>query len=251
MSAGIDKANPARIDDYMLGGHHNFEVDRIAAQYLLQAVPSYKIWARINRWFLQLIAEQWAHEGYDQIIDLGSGMPTQGHFHTMVPKAKVLYTEIDPVTVAYAREVIGDNPDVVYIEMDLRNPVELLPAAERLFDKQRPVAIGVIGISYMLDDSSLKHLTQMLYDWAAPGSILALTYFDVERTADIDETLDTVKNNLTQVFARNESQIESLLSPWKIQDLRPLTSWLGDETLLTKEDRGNTYSEMFGVIFNH
>ena len=74
----IDTTKPSigRIYDYILGGHHNFEVDRIAAQNILKVFPSYPTWARLNRWFVQMVAEQWAGSGHNHILDLGSGMPT-------------------------------------------------------------------------------------------------------------------------------------------------------------------------------
>ena len=81
MNIDTTKPSTGRIYDYMLGGHHNFEVDQIAAQQILKVLPSYPTWARLNRWFLQMVAEQWAGSGYHHILDLGSGMPTQGHFH--------------------------------------------------------------------------------------------------------------------------------------------------------------------------
>lgn len=39
-----------------LGGHHNFEVDREAAQQFLKYVPGAKKLAQLNRWFLRLVA---------------------------------------------------------------------------------------------------------------------------------------------------------------------------------------------------
>lgn len=54
----IDSTRPhvGRIYDYILGGHHNFEVDRTAAEQVLKLVPAYPELARQNRGFLQLVA---------------------------------------------------------------------------------------------------------------------------------------------------------------------------------------------------
>ena len=144
----IDSTKPSigRIYDYVLGGHHNFEVDRVAAQNILKMFPSYPRWARLNRWFLQAIAERWDAQGYTQILDLGSGMPTQGHFHMLLPNARVLYTDNDPMTVAYASQVLGDNPLVAFVQVDINDPVQLLDAANKHFGDDHKVAIGAIGI---------------------------------------------------------------------------------------------------------
>ncbi|NOK92089.1 MAG: hypothetical protein GFH26_640225n1, partial [Chloroflexi bacterium AL-N15] len=105
MSGDTTKPNISRIYDYMLGGHNNFEPDRHAAEEVLKVFPAYPRWAKLNRWFLQLVAEQWAVQGQQRILDLGSGIPTQGHLHTILPDAKILYTDNDPIAVAYAREL--------------------------------------------------------------------------------------------------------------------------------------------------
>lgn len=145
----IDTTRPSvgRIYDYVLGGHHNFESDRAAAAQVLKVFPSYPVWARLNRWFLQMVAERWAANGYRHVLDLGSGMPTQGHFHTVMPDAKVLYTDHDPVTVAYAADVLEDHPSALFVQADIREPSTIFEAADQHFGGVRRVAIGCIGIS--------------------------------------------------------------------------------------------------------
>ncbi|NTW01982.1 MAG: hypothetical protein HGA19_11945, partial [Oscillochloris sp.] len=74
MEIDTSKANISRIYDYMLGGRNNFEVDRLTAEQMLKVFPSYPRWARLNRWFLQMVAAQWGQSGHRHILDLGSGM---------------------------------------------------------------------------------------------------------------------------------------------------------------------------------
>jgi O-methyltransferase involved in polyketide biosynthesis len=250
----IDTTNPStgRIYDYVLGGHHNFEADRAAAQQILKALPSYSTWARLNRWFLQMVADQWASSGHHHILDLGSGMPTQGHFHSAAPQAKVLYTDIDPVTVAYAQEVIGDNASVSYIQADLREPAEFLDAAHQLFGGQRRVAIGFIGLSYFLDDESVKQIARTLYDWAAPGSVMALSYGYVQaNNAQAKVKLESFKRNSAQIFIRDQAQVCALMAPWKVRESQPLAAWLGVEHLVKESDREGIGAEMYGVMLAH
>jgi O-methyltransferase involved in polyketide biosynthesis len=249
----VDPTRPSigRIYDYVLGGHHNFEPDRLAAQQILKAIPSYTTWARLNRWFLQMVAEQWASSAQHHILDLGSGMPTQGHFHSAAPHAKVLYTDNDPVTVAYAQEVIGDNPSVAYVQADIREPAEVLAAADQLFGGQRRVAIGFIGLSYFLDDDSLAHVARALHNWAAPGSVMALSYIDVQRNQQVEEKLEAFRRNSVEIYLRDEAQISSLLKPWKVQAVKPLATWLAMEHLVEEADREGVSAEMYGVMLAH
>jgi O-methyltransferase involved in polyketide biosynthesis len=252
MNIDTTKPSTGRIYDYVLGGHHNFEVDRAAAQQILKMSPSYTTWARLNRWFLQMVAEQWAGSGYHHILDLGSGIPTQGHFHSAAPHARVLYTDIDPVTVAYAQEVIGDNPLVSYIQTDLRDPTDLLDAANQLFHGQRRVAIGFIGLSYFFDDESVARVARMLYDWAAPGSVMALSYGNVQTSnPQAQELLENFRRNSAQIYMRDEVQVRALMAPWKVREIQPLASWLGVEHLIDESVHSGVGAEMYGVMLAH
>jgi O-methyltransferase involved in polyketide biosynthesis len=249
MNIDTTKPSTGRIYDYVLGGHHNFEIDRIAAQQILKLLPSYTTWARLNRWFLQMVADQWAGSGHHHILDLGSGLPTQGHFHSANPHAKVLYTDMDLVIVAYAHEVIGDNPSVSYLQADLRDPAGLLDAANQLFQGHRHVAIGFIGVSYFLDDESLAQIARTLYDWAAPGSVMALSYCYAQTDSQAaQENLENFKRNSTQLFLRDEAQVRALLAPWKVREIQPLASWFEVEHIMEESDREGIGAEMYGVM---
>ena len=50
------KPNAGRMYDYYLGGNHNFEVDRQAADQVIQLLPFAPKGARLQRWSLQDIA---------------------------------------------------------------------------------------------------------------------------------------------------------------------------------------------------
>jgi len=251
----IDTTKPSvsRIYDYVLGGQHNFEADRVAAQQILKVFPSYPTWARLNRWYLQMIAKRWAADGHRYILDLAAGMPTQRHFHTILTTAKVLYTDHDPMTVAYAGEVLGNNPAVSFIQADMREPPTILEAADRHFDRVRQVAIGCIGISYFLDDASLSQLMQALYAWAAPGSVLALSYIygdqGSQRARDLLATYKRYSG--AEVFLRDAPAIARLCAPWQLYESDTLANLLGVEDMIGEAEREGVGAEMFGAILEH
>lgn len=246
------KPNISRIYDYVLGGHHNLEIDRLAAQQIIKVFPSYPQWARLNRWFLQYVAERWQAEGQQWILDLGSGMPTQGHFNSILTDAKIFFTDSDPITVAYAKEVIGDEPRIIYIQLDLREPEALLGAADQHFGGTRLVAIGFIGVAYFLDDAALSRLMHMLHDWAAPGSVMAFSHVSGEvRTEQNKAASDSFKRSGAEIFPRNAEQIRQIVQPWQIRELKPLATWLGAESLIEERHREGTDAEIFGVLLEH
>lgn len=252
MYVDTSKPSVSRIYDYMLGGHHNFEVDRAVADQILKIAPSYPRWARLNRWFLQMVADRWAKDGFRHILDLGSGLPTQGHFHTVAPDAKVVYSDNDPMTVAYAGQVLEDNPNVRYVSTDIREPTTLLREADQLFGGQREVAIGVIGISYFLDDHTLARVMRALHSWAAPGSVLAFSFmYTTLESAEAREIVALLRRSGTELYPRDEGTVRRLCEPWQVQQLKPLASWLGMERFVQDEDRGGSDTEMYGVLLQH
>lgn len=252
MDIDTTRANISRIYDYVLGGHHNFEVDRAAANQIVQFFPSYPRWARLNRWFLQMIAGRWDAEGYHNVLDLGSGMPTQDHFHNMMPNARVLYTDNDPVTVAFAGEVVGDNPNVSYLHVDIRQPAPILEAADQFFVGERRVAIGCIGIAYFVDDVSLTQIMGALHDWAAPGSTMALSFVYGEiNTAANRAASEEFRRNGVEIFPRAEPSMRRLVTPWRITEIRPVASWLNVEHLIQESDREGANAEIYGAILSH
>src|SRR6185369_11929548 len=113
------KPNAARIYDYILGGHHNFEADRVAAERLLAAMPDLKNGMRLNRWFMYHIINELVEQGFERFLDLASGLPTEGYIHELAPNGLVVYNDRDSVTVAYGKEIVGDNPNVRYVESDI------------------------------------------------------------------------------------------------------------------------------------
>ncbi len=244
------KPNISRIYDYVLGGQHNLEVDRNVARQILKMFPSYPRWARLNRDFLQAMARRWEAEGRAHILDLGSGMPTQGHFHSVMPAARVLYSDSDPVAVEYARGLIGNNPAVAYLEADLREPGPLLRAAEQHFHGERKVAIGCIGVAYLIDDASLERTLRALHDWAAPGSVLALSQVVLgERTESIRQMTEFMKRGVAEFFPRDEAALRRIAAPWEVRELAPLESWPGVESQLQDSDREDSALSMYGVCF--
>ena len=51
----LDKPSAARIYDYLLGGFHNFEIDRLAAEQALKVLPDVRLTAQANRAFLRRV----------------------------------------------------------------------------------------------------------------------------------------------------------------------------------------------------
>ena len=96
--------------DYLLGGKDNYAVDREAIDRLTDLIPEALPLARASRGFLQRAVRYVAQEGVEQFLDLGSGLPTQGNVHEVVPHAVVVYVDQDPIVAAHARGLLREEP---------------------------------------------------------------------------------------------------------------------------------------------
>ncbi|MBA3469622.1 MAG: SAM-dependent methyltransferase, partial [Herpetosiphonaceae bacterium] len=114
---------------------------------------------------------------------------------------------------------------------------------------ERRVAIGCIGLAYFLDDAALSGLMQALYDWAAPGSSMALSqaYGEII-TSNNQAALDAFKRSGAEIFLRNEAEIRHIVAPWHVREIKPLATWLNMENMLDESDRSDGNAEMFGLI---
>ena len=244
----VDASVPSagRIYDYLLGGYHNFEVDRMAAEQVVTLAPFLPKMVRLQRWCLQDIAHELAQiRGHDVIVDFASGLPTQDHLHTVVPAGTtVIYSDYDPVVVEYAREILGDTPNVYFFEADARRPEDLLgrPEVERILDGRRNVAIVTWGISTFLADPDLIHVARILAEWTGGNASWAFNAqgADVNREHPAAlEAINIYRRMGTPVYIRSKDEYLKLIAPWTPDErgFVSLLQWHGlDQSELSQED---------------
>ncbi|MEA3337622.1 MAG: SAM-dependent methyltransferase [Chloroflexota bacterium] len=246
----VDASIPSagRIYDYFLGGHHNFEVDRRAAEEILIRLPFLSKLSRLQRWCLQDIGQELtAVRGFDTIIDFASGLPTQDHLHTVVPSGTtVIYSDYDPVVVEYAREILGDTPGTYFFEADARRPEELLnnPEITDILNGKRDVAIVYWGVGGFLTDEEISYAADVFFDWAGPTSTWAFNAQGAEGKSDqvrADEVLQIYRQMGTPFYLRSLSRYKELVQPWRPDDqgFVNFLDWHSfDESVIGDEDVG-------------
>ncbi len=256
--ADSGKPNAGRIYDFLLGGNHNFEVDRQAAEQVLRLMPFFPKLCKLVRWFLGEAVRRLCEEGYSQFIDFASGLPTVDHIHEVSPAGtKVIYSDIDPVTVAYGQEIIKDNPNVRYGVCPAEKPEELLSSSlvTELFGKSRKVAIGFNGVAYFLPDEKLRNAMKVLYDWAGKDSrlfVCDLGFEEAEVSTSSGKEMDALYKRIGQpIYLRSRNTLEALARPWKVMKpgLQPLENWVGVKGGVADESQKAQGFVMVGAIF--
>lgn len=259
--AKIPGVNPnipsaARVYDYTLGGSHNFEADRQAAEYMFSLVPSTRKWVRMLRSCLQVAAKRLGAEGFRYWVDFASGLPTEDHVHAVLPNAKVLYSDINPLTIAEGKALLGDNPNVLYAPCDIRNARAFLEGQEvqEFLNGERQVAFGASGITVFLTAEENRKFFRDLYDWAAPGTKLFTTF----ETKSPSKTTPRWEQFMEMFRRMGESfnlfsleEYLELASPW-VPDKRgvmPVREFLGlPSGYISHEDREGIDIEFYATV---
>ena len=217
----LERANSARMYDYLLGGSQNFAADREVAERALSRYPQLRTVARQNRAFLGRGVRWCLDQGLRQFLDLGSGIPTIGSIHQIAhqldPTARVAYVDNEPVAVEASRAVLAGLDTVSITQADLRSPDLVLtaPAVAGLLDLTRPVAVTALAVLHFVPDD-LDTLLAGYRSALAPGSILMLSHSsdDVDDPAlarHVREAAGTYRNTTTAATLRSRARIRQAL----------------------------------------
>jgi O-methyltransferase involved in polyketide biosynthesis len=188
----LNVPSAARMYDYYLGGKNHFAVDRERAEQVIQHFPQVRDLARANRVFLGAAVRAAAEAGVSQFIDLGAGLPTQGHVHEVAnpirPDTRVVYVDIDPIACVHARALLPDDTTAV-VNADIRAPAGILedPEVQRLIDWSKPVALLLVSVLHFIsDDEDPAGIIGTFARHMTSGSLLVLA-----TAADADDPVDT------------------------------------------------------------
>lgn len=252
----IDPTVPsaARTYDYLLGGSHNFAVDREAARRTMQLMPDAAAQARENRAFLHRVVRYLLNVGVRQFLDIGSGIPTVGNVHEVAqradPGARVVYVDIDPIAVAHTEAILANNDRATVVQADLRQPHAILehPQLLAMLDLDKPVGLLLIFILHAIPDREEPHsAVYTLRDGLTTGSHLAITHLTGESEFNQWEQILTMaeqagypitlrdRDGIGRFFAGLELVEPGLVKPsqWRSED----SLERGDEP-----DRSNAYA---------
>jgi hypothetical protein len=201
-STDVERPSVARMYDYLLGGSHNFAVDREAARQIIAAVPDAPLLAQANRAFLRRAVRFLVDSGVRQFLDIGSGIPTVGNVHEiaqqLAPETRVMYVDMDPVAVAHSREILAGNDRAGIVQADLRQPEQILnhPDTRKLLDLDQPTAVMMVAVLHFIPDSDHPAgILATLRSSLASGSYLVMSQACAEGREDDAEPIMAVYRN--------------------------------------------------------
>jgi trans-aconitate methyltransferase len=207
----------------------------------MAAVPEVRDIMLANRGFHGRAARWMAEQGVDQFIDVGSGLPTARNTHEtvrrVIPEARVVYVDIDPMVAAYAGELVTDPENARVIIADARDPDVVLghPEMTGLIDFTRPVGFLITAVLHFVTDDRDPWLIMSRYMSAlAPGSYLALSHATDDKAPprSVEAGRETYATSSQQLNFRSQAEIArffdglELVPPY--QDAEPRLAYLGE-----------------------
>lgn len=222
-----DRPHPARVYDYFLGGKDNFDVDRQAAIHSLQSNPNGACGPLANRDYLRR-AVTWLTRtaGIRQYLDVGTGIPTSPNVHevaqAIAPETRVVYVDNDPIVLAHARALLTSDPvgATTYLDVDLREPAQIIERARQVLDFDQPIALLLIAILHFIgDDEDPYGLARTLTSSLPSGSYVVLTHL----TAEIaPEMMHGVARGMTErgmpMFTRDRAEVAAFVEGLDLLD---------------------------------
>ncbi len=239
---GIDTRIPnmARMYDYALGGKDNFAADRAAVEKLFSFSPENRDVPRANRRFLRRAVRFATAQGVSQFLDLGTGLPSQGHVHEVVaeinPGAHVVYVDYDPVVVSHARALLVDSDSVTAVQADIRDPESILahPDVTELIDFSRPVAVLFVAVLHGIPDrDDPAGIVRAFAERVPPGSYLIVSHLTSEGHPPdlVAQKEEVFARSTAPVSYRSRAEILSMFNGFSLVEpgLTAVTQWRGEE----------------------
>jgi S-adenosyl methyltransferase len=213
-------ASGSRTYDYLLGGSHNFAVDRAMAERVELAVPGIRFAARLNRAFLARAVRFMIGQGIRQFLDIGSGIPIVGNLHEIAqqedPSCRVVYVDMDPIAVAHSELMLAGNDRAAAVGADMRAPESILdhPTTRRLIRFDEPLGLlFLLVLHWVPDEDDPAALVARYRDALPAGSHLAITHMTDDMQSDKAAAVAGIyggNRGAGQVFPRTRDEIAAL-----------------------------------------
>lgn len=219
--------NTGRIVDYWLGGEHHFPPDTEGGKLFDSVYPHFPTVFRAERGFVGRATRYIASQGIDQFLVFGAGIPTQGNVHEVVPQARVLYSDIDPINIELGKQILASHPQADYTCCDVTNLDTLDQAVvTQVLGSIHRLGIVFTGVAAFLSDEALVKLFDTLYDRVPQRSFFAMD-FDGEASARTPRLLELLNSMSAPLYMRNPATIQPLLGRWQLTatGIQPVAAW--------------------------
>ena len=138
-----------------------------------------------------------ARNGVRQFLDLGSGIPTSppsvhDTARRVVPDARVVYVDHDPVVVAQNRALRTDRDGLAVIKESFLDAEAVFghPELQSVLDLSEPIGVLFLSVFQNTADEVIAATLADLRSRMAPGSHLAISHITDNTAADVRQAFN-------------------------------------------------------------
>jgi hypothetical protein len=152
-------------------------------------------------------------------VDIGCGLPAPDSTHevaqAIVPQARVVYVDHDPLVGSHARALLTSGRDGAcnYLEADLRDPDAIVRGAARTLDVGRPAAVLLLAVLHFISgDGDAAGIVAALAAALAPGSFVAVSHLTADFAPEQVASGVAAYNTLVPagITARSHAEVTAL-----------------------------------------
>jgi hypothetical protein len=173
-----------------------------------------------------------ADQGITQFIDIGSGLPVHPNVHEaareVIPGARVVYVDRDPVVLAHARALLAVDDKIGVVAGDIRSPESLLTRIQRcgVLDSILSTGVLLLSVLHFLSPAEADAAVATLREWIAPGSYLVISAGTSTGTdPDLIRLLQDAYGDTAPVTGRTEAQIAAWFDGLTLADPGLVDVW--------------------------
>lgn len=232
--------------EYLLGGAEHYQSDRDACARLLRLAPSSAAVVRNCRAFLERAVRVLAEEhGIAQYVDFGVGLPARQNVHQIarehVPRARVVYVDIDPMAVAHGRLVLEEDRQTLVLRADITRPDLIFgdPGVQRLLTDEPTAALFGSVLHCLPDAQAPAELITRVRERLPPGSFVAISHL-VSDSASVRREVSELMVELTRGRwgrVRQPREIEGYFAGMRLLDpgVTDAREWRPDSRLQPRQ----------------
>jgi SAM-dependent methyltransferase len=239
----MSKASITRVNDAMLGGKDNFQVDRDVKARLLALDPEFSRATWDRRDFLMRVTRYLSGEmGVSQFLDCGATLPETENTHEVAQRlnreSTMVYVSMDPAVLAHGRALLADNDRTHVVEADFRRPQQVLehPTVTKYLDFEQPIAIFQAGtMHHVRDERDPEAIISAYVDAVPSGSYLVFAHLldpgpGHELTGLAADLVRIYFDTGLGAWLRGRDRLEGMLSGLELLEpgLVPLADWWPD-----------------------
>ncbi|VVJ22661.1 Uncharacterised protein [Amycolatopsis camponoti] len=196
----------ARIQNVLLGGDHNYALERTWCANQKRTLPSLQCVYREERAFLQRAVRFATEErGLRRFLAIGTGLPYVDAVHDPVltyDSGRVVYVDDDQIVLAHLDLLADKRPEIDAVAGTLLVPGTVLfdDATQRLLAPQDPICLVLCGVLETVKDTDeLAAAVQDYTDRLPAGSLVIVSHATVDGLDPQDATDRALAESMREV----------------------------------------------------